>query len=224
MDTKVFFERGDEFKDNPLHFAVHRISNTGTHGEVTNALLRLEAGDIEGCKKKLELIKSGMVRQIEFLRQFAKEYDEFKEAGNVIIPKRTKYTIAIAEINEQVQEGKTLLKYPDGSLKIHPNCGLALDNIKPVEALIISDEDVPLVREAVSGKIITDEKSRPIIGKAPQFIIDGLVVGLYEEGDKVKVKMKKTNKQARYTNGDYAREYHEVEVPEVINGIVTCEK
>lgn len=234
MDTKTFFGRGDEFKNNPLHFAVHRISNMGTFSEVFNAKMRLLKGDTDGCLKKLEKIEAEMIEQIEFLRKFAKEYGEFMEAGNVIIPPRTKYTIALVETIGQVEEGKTLLLYPDGSIKYHPLYGLALDDIKGIEVLIVSDEEVEdqelhydsKYRELHFHKHRNNEEScMKIIGKAPQFIIDGLISKEYFEGDSVKIKMTKRDKQVQYKDGEHAREYMEVEVPEVnSNGIVTCEK
>lgn len=220
MDTKVFFERGDEFKNNPLHFAVHRISNLGTWTKVVNAKTRLEKGNVDGCKEALDEIDKELVGMIEFLRQFAKEYDEFKEAGNVIIPKRMKYAIEIVALKDATKQ-----------------------------AIIVSDEE-PEANDSVfhvSGKFMakcvkvkggylyhkTDEGAegnnypyyyKKVIGKAPQSIIDGLATGTHKEGDEIGVKLVKKDKQVRYTNGEYAREYQEVEVPEVIGGIVTCEK
>jgi len=224
-DTKVFFKRGDEFNDNPLHFAVHRISNMGTYSEVFNAKMRLLKGDTDGCMQKLEKIEKEMVEMIEFLRKFAKEYDEFKEAGNVIIPKSNRYMIALCEIDGEVEEGKTLLLLPDGSLMVHPLYGMALDDIKSVEVAIVSKEAISIHDAVGKDVVMVEKKPHLLIGKAPQHIVDGLISKNYFEGDRVRIKMKKYHEQVRYKDGGYAREYQEVEVP-IVNpdGTVICEE
>ncbi len=233
MDTKVFFERGDEFKDNPIHFAVHRISNMPTYGQLGVAKIRLGNGNVEGCKEKLEQAEAGMVEMITFLREFAKEYDAFKEAGNVIIPKRTKYAISVVDLKkDRIERGdlcynKTdedffLIPEGEGDIFYDPSSTIA------VKILIVSNDNIKSGDEVVLSVIENTNSAtadcRKIIGKAPQFIIDGLISGLYSEGYKVKVKMRIKEEQIRYTNGEYSRSYQEVEVPEVIKGIVTCEE
>lgn len=76
MNTDKFFENPEEFKNNPVNFIAHRMFNVPTYTDLLLAVIKLEQGDVEGCKDKIEgaLLQLSALR--DFIVKFGKEYQE----------------------------------------------------------------------------------------------------------------------------------------------------